>query len=377
MKQRSFGRTGEMISPLGFGAMRLPMIKSKTGEVVDEDKAIAMMHRAFELGVNYIDTAFFYCNGDSERVVGKAVQQWIGSKILVSTKIPLGKVRQREDFRRLLDSQLEKMGLQGIDFYHFHGIGAKTLEEKILPLNLFEEMEKARDEDLIRFVSFSFHDDPAAMRTLVDTGNFDSVLCQYNMLDQSNTESIAYANEKGLGVVVMGPVGGGRLGHPSEALQAALPGVISTPTLALRFVLSNPNIHCALSGMSEMSHVEENCQTAARLELLGSTELAQVQKTIEDRKGLANLYCTACKYCMPCPKGVNIPMVFESMIYHQVYGMKELAINKYRDIGQKPWAEGNRADACENCGACEPKCPQKIPIRKQLAECDALLAPQL
>jgi predicted aldo/keto reductase-like oxidoreductase len=325
--------------------------------------------------VNYIDTAYMYCRGQSEVVVGKALKGW-RERIKLSTKLPLNQVKSRDDYRRLLDEQLTKLDTDWIDFYHFHGLSGPKWCDVVQAFDLVEEMAKARDEGLIRHVSFSFHDKPEAMRAFIDSGVFASVLCQYNLLDRANEDAMAHAREQGLGVVVMGPVGGGRLGSPRDYIEAAVDGKASTPEIALRFVLSNPNVSCALSGMSTMEQVEENVAVAADLGPLSKEQKSHVEEVLASRKKLADLYCTGCGYCMPCPHGVNIPVCFESMINHRVYEFTSAAMRKYRAIGDQ-WIPGKRADACVACGECEEKCPQNIPIRQQLKEVDATLGPLL
>jgi len=373
MQYRDMGRTGFRISALGFGAMRLP--KRKDGDGLDEDLSIAMLHRAFELGVNYVDTAYMYCDGESERVVGRALKGW-RDRVCLSTKSPIWSLKDRDDFRVKLDEQLRKLDTDRVDFYHFHGVSENKWQEKVLAYGLLDEMERARDEGLVRHLSFSFHDKPHVMKMIVDTGVFSSVLCQYNVIDRANEEMIAYAREKGLGVVVMGPVGGGRLGAPADFIESGLPGERSTPETALRFVLANPDVSCALSGMSAMDQVEMNAAIASDPDPLSPRETKAIRDLSESRRRLAELYCTGCGYCMPCPHGVNIPVCFESMIHHRIYGMTSSAVSRYGSIGNE-WTKGKRADACVGCGECEKKCPQNIPIRAQLKEVAAALGPKI
>jgi predicted aldo/keto reductase-like oxidoreductase len=203
--------------------------------------------------------------------------------------------------------------------------------------------------------------------------DFEVVTCQYNLLDQSNRESMAYAREKGLGVVVMGPVGGGRLGFPSERLQGLLPGkTTSSPELALRFVLSNPDVSVALSGMNTPEMVEENAATATTAGPLTEDEMRRVVEMLEENRRLSDLYCTGCGYCMPCPNGVNIPENFRLMNLHRVWRLTDAARERYTWFDDE--SERNRsAAACVECGECEPKCPQKIRIIEQLKETHAVL----
>ncbi len=373
MQYHSFGSTGLRESALGFGAMRLPVRPENGQNVVDEDASIALIRRGFELGVNYVDTAYMYMGHKSEGVVGKALKGW-RDRITLSTKLPLWDVKTTADFRRFLEEQLQRLDTTHIDFYHFHGLNLEKWNNTVLPLHLLKEMERARSEGLIRFMSFSFHDQPAAMKTFIDTGLFASVLCQYNLLDRSNEEMIAYAHEKGLGTVIMGPVAGGRLGDAHEDIQKAIPGRRTTPEIALRFVLANPNVDIALSGMSSLAQLEQNVLVASDPNPLSPEEVRQVKETADRLRELANLYCTGCEYCMPCPNEVNIAACFKSKIDLDVYHFQESAVKRYRAIGD-PWIKGKRADACVNCGLCEPKCPQKIPIRDQLRETAARFAP--
>ncbi len=365
MQYREFGKTGVKVSALGFGTMRLPMVKGKDGSShVDEEKSIAIIHRSFELGVNYIDSAYGYCGGESEIVMGKALKGW-RDKVYVSTKMPTWDVTAKGDYRRFLEKQLEKIALDYIDFYYFHSLNKNLFENKVMRFNLIDEAVKAKEEGLIRHISFSFHDTPDVLKMLIDTGAFETLLCQYNLLDRANEEAIAYAKSKGLGVAIMGPVGGGRLSSPSEILEGVLGDKVkSTPEIALRFVLANPGVSCALSGMNTMEMVEENTAVASIEESLSQEELRRIEHILEENRRLADLYCTGCNYCMPCPNGVDIPANFSLMNYYQVYGLKDLAKNRYASMGAKDPAK--LAEECVKCGACEPKCPQRIPIPEKL-----------
>ncbi|HHV94713.1 MAG TPA: 4Fe-4S dicluster domain-containing protein [Firmicutes bacterium] len=373
MQYREFGSTGIRISALGFGAMRLPEIEENGTYRVDEERALAVITRAFELGVNYIDTAYGYCHGNSEIVVGKALKGW-RDKVYLSTKIPTWLVKDRGDYRRFLEEQLRKLDVDYIDFYHFHALNQERWENYVLKYNLLDEAQKAKEEGLIKHISFSFHDRPEVLKQLVDVGIFSSLLCQYNLLDRVNEEAIAYAQKKVVGVVVMGPVAGGRLAASSPVIQRLLEGrTVSTPELALRFVLANKNVSCALSGMNTIEMVEQNAAAASLDTPLTEEELERINKAMEENQRLADLYCTGCDYCMPCPNGVNIPLNFRLMNYHRVYGLTEYAREQYKKIGTVEELKGKRAEDCIECGICETKCPQKIEIRKQLRETAAAL----
>lgn len=373
MIYKPFGKTGISLSALGFGAMRLPMADETH---VDEEKAVPLMQKAFELGVNYVDTAPYYCGQDSERAVGLALKGW-RDKVYLSTKNP-AKDSIGGKWRMNLEKSLKTLDTGFIDFYHFWGISLENFQGMDVPGGPVEDARKALSEGLIKHLCFSFHDKEAAnMKPIIDSGMFTSVLCQYNLLDRSNEENIAYAKANGLGVIIMGPVGGGRLGAPSDAVQALLQNkVVSSAEMALRFVLANPNVNMALSGMQDEHMLSENVKVASIGGHLTEDERSQVNLMLDENKRLMDLYCTGCNYCMPCPQKLNIPHLFRLMNYHKVYQLTDYAREEYRktavplDDRKADWEKESGLDAshCIECGACEKKCPQKLEIIKQLKE---------
>ncbi len=372
MQYRDFGSTGIKLSALGFGAMRLPEVEVEGKYRVKEKESIDMMQRAFELGVNYVDTAYGYCHRQSEVVVGKALKGW-RDKVYLSTKMPTYMVEKKDDYRRLLEEQLKKLNVKNIDFYHFHFLNDDYFKNKVLKYDLLREAQKAKDEGLIKHISFSFHDKPEVMKRIIDVGIFESVLCQYNLLDQSNKEAMAYAREKGLGVAVMGPIGGGRLAS-SGILKGILSGSVkSTPELALRFVLANENVSVALSGMGNMQMVEENLRVASLSSALSNEELKTIEAFIKERKKKEEITCNMCEYCQPCPSQVAISRIFELMNYYRIYGLEEYALREYQNIGSGENDKKEKADACTECGRCEEQCPQKIEIIEKLKEIHQVL----
>lgn len=368
MQYTEFGKTGIQVSRLGFGCMRFPSREVDGRKVFDEEESIRMMHRAMELGVNYFDTAPGYCEKQSEIIVGKALKGR-RDKVYLSTKYP-SEEASGDDLERKLETSLKKLDTDYIDFYHMWGISLKTFVERLdTPDGPMARARKLRDAGVIRHISFSFHDAPENMIEIIQRGEgvFASVLCQYNLLDRANEDAIAYAHEQGLGVTIMGPVGGGRLGAPSKVIQDLLPGKVqSSAEMALRFVMNNKNVNIALSGMSSMDMVEENAAVASNMEPLTPEEEARIAASLEENRRLADLYCTGCNYCMPCPKGINIPEIFKMMNYHRVYGLTKFARDNYARIGKDPWLNFQNAAACVQCGACEKKCPQHLHIREQL-----------
>lgn len=365
MVYRELGRTGLKVSQLGFGCMRLPMVGEGAEARVDRDLAIPMLHRAFEAGVNYVDTAVGYCNQDSQRALGEALKGW-RHRVVVSTKNHYFGEDEGE-WWRLLEQSLERLQVDYIDIYNHHGIGWRTYEEHIAP-RLSRWMQKAKDQGLIKHICTSFHDNNEALMKLVDTGYPEVITLQYNLLDRQLEEGIAYAHEKGIGIVVMGPVGGGRLGASSPVLETLIPGIRRVPQLALRFVLAHPGVSVALSGMSTMAQVEENLATAADPVSLSEADVAAIEEHLARLKQMADLYCSGCGYCLPCPNEVKIPTIFGLYNTGRVYGLWDVARGGYAQIGTNEWNKGARADACVECGECEEKCPQRIPIRAQLQE---------
>ncbi|GHV06810.1 aldo/keto reductase [Clostridia bacterium] len=373
MQTSVFGKSGITVSKLGFGAMRLPGLE---GGGFDVDESVRMIRRAHELGVNYYDTAPYYCDKQSEVILGKAVKDF-RRDILLSTKNPIENDKG-DDYEKRLESSLKNLDTDYIDFYHFWGISLDTWNSSITaPDGPLARAIKLKEQGVIRHISFSFHDKAGNMGEIIRRadGIIDSVLCQYNLLDRSNEEDIAFAKSQGLGVVIMGPVGGGKLGAPSKAIQDMLPNKAkSSAEVAMRFVLTNPNVDIALSGMSSMAMVEENAAIASNAGQLSKDELERIDAMVDENRRLAGLYCTGCKYCMPCPQNVNIPEIFTIMNYHRVYGITDYAKGEYQQIGKVNWRQYENAAACIDCGVCEDKCPQHLPIREQLKQTHEQLA---
>ena len=374
MQYRDFGNTGVKISALGFGCMRLPEIQNADGTwTVDQEKTDRMMMRAYELGVNYFDTAYFYCHENSEIAIGKALAP-IRDKVYISTKCPLQKINSAEDYAAQLDRSLKKLGTDYVDFYHFWGISQKVFDEKIVSLGLIEKALELKAQGKIRHISFSFHDTPEALKHIIDNGPaLESVLLQYNLLDRKHEEMIQYAAQKGVGVVVMGPVGGGRLAAPTELVQKLGGGDLNTYELALRFVLGNPGVCCALSGMENVEMVEQNAAVAALETPMTEDEWRRVGASLENLKKFSELYCTGCNYCQPCPKGIEIPKIFQAYTYHNVYGLHDLAKKSFLDYVNDEKKPGATVKDCADCGLCENKCPQHLQIRELLRKTEAVL----
>jgi len=375
MNYRKFGNTGEQISSVGFGCMRLPEYEEKAKWFIDQEKVFEMISYAYENGVNYFDTAPYYCNKNSEEAVGKAVKSF-REKVMLSTKIPLEVVKKPSDYRKTLEESLKKMDTDYLDCYHFWGISKDSFDNIIMAQDLLLEAQKAKEEGLIRHISFSFHDEPQSIKHIIDGSikrgiPMETMLVQYNLLDRSNEEMLVYAASKGMGTVAMGPVGGGRLSAPTD-LYTKLTGkpAIATYELAFKFVLGNPNLSCALSGMQTLEMVQKNIKIGSDPAVLSESEWVQLGKAVEQLKKFSELYCTGCKYCQPCPAEIKIPDIFNMYTNHNVYGLSELAKNQFAGYvkdGGKIFAD------CKNCGFCEKKCPQHLKIRDELARVAKIL----
>lgn len=370
MEYRQIGKTKIKASILGFGAMRLPMDISNGKNIIKEDESIDAILKSFELGINIIDTAYPYCYHQSEKVVGKALKIWKkyhkDSVIYLSTKFPTWLAIKKSDFRNYLEKQLDILDMDSIDFYHFHSLNDEYFEDKVLKLNLISESNKAKDEGLIKHTAFSFHDVPEVLKKIIDTGFFEAVLCQYNILDRTNEEAIAYAKQKGLGVFIMGPLGGGRVKIFEFFKNIFVDDISKIHELALRFVLSNPDISVAFSGMESIKMVEENIETANKSLKLTEAEIKIIEKFTKQKKIGKLIPCTNCQYCLPCPNDVVIPKILKIMNYNTLTGLIGNSSWQYKNITLDGISK--QADACSECGECEEKCPQDIDIIRLIKE---------
>jgi predicted aldo/keto reductase-like oxidoreductase len=357
--------------------MRLPTLKPGKPDI-DREAAINLIREGIDSGINYVDTAYPYHNKTSENVVGEALKGGYREKVTLVTKCPVFNpdFTLTDHFDKYLDEQLEKLQTDHLDFYLLHALDNKLFEEKVIGLKLIERAQSAKDSGKIKRLGFSFHDKPEILKKIVDTESFDLMLVQYNIIDQVNQEMIAYGANKGLAVAIMGSVGGGRLaGPPPDSMQKWLSeGRQNYVDLALKFVLSNPNISVALSGMGsqEMLHDNLNLVRKPNYDRYENDEEDRIQNIAQKFKELSDLVCTGCGYCMPCPNEVNIKLIFDYLIRNQLYG-QEGAKMWYSQIGKVRWAPGENASACIECGECLDKCPQKIPIIDQLKEAHRIL----
>ena len=374
MQYRTFGRSGRKVSILGFGAMRIPTHADRTADL---EQAVPLLRRGLDLGINYIDTAHGYCEGTSEIAVGQAVKGYDRSQITITTKVPAGDAEKAgaASWGERLELSLKRLDTH-IDFVFFHGLRWEVFEQYVSrPGMALEVARKAQAEGLVKHIGFSSHDTADNVIRLIDTGEFESMLVQYNYLDRHNEPAIARAHQAGMGVSIMGPVAGGRLAVPGGLMVDSEGGLeMKTPELALRFVWDNPAVSVALSGMSNLEQLEENAASANRMEVLSAAEEGQIRQLLDQNQKLADLYCTGCSYCLPCPNDIQIPENFRYMNWYKVWGMEEAAKNAYAKLSPDgtwtPWGyfQGKKAEDCLQCGECEAKCPQNIPIMDQLQE---------
>ncbi|MCL2329736.1 MAG: aldo/keto reductase [Phycisphaerae bacterium] len=377
MQYRRFGKTGIKVSALGFGAMRLPIKSGKSNEkMVDEKLAIAMIRRAIDEGVNYVDTAYVYHEGHSERVTGLALLDGYRQKVQLATKSPLWLLEKRADFGRILDEQLKKLQTDTIDFYLLHAIQQDSWEV-VLQYDLLTEMERAKKAGKIGHIGFSFHDKLPVFKQIIDHyPHWDFCQIQLNVVNtvyQAGLEGLRYAAARDIGVVIMEPLRGGYLANVPPAVRDILaPTGKPAVEWALDFLWDMPEVSLLISGMSTMQHVNDNLLYANRSSpgMLSAADQQVIQRVQEQYKSYQVIPCTGCDYCLPCPQGVAIPYNFTPYNEYQTLGDLAKSKKAYHD-----WVTlfGELANKCTGCQQCESLCPQQIKISQWLPKVHALL----
>ena len=382
MRYRELGRSGIKVPVLGFGAMRFPMLpgkkdtKRKTGVNVPE--ATRMLHRAYELGVTYFDTAYGYHMGWSEVIVGKALKGLPRDRVTVTTKLPVWLAKQTKDFARLLRTQLRRLRTDHLDFYLLHALNKDSFE-RVRDLGVFDFLEQERERGRVRHIGFSYHDRAAHFAPILDAYDWDLCQVQYNIVDtdyQAGRKGVRYAARKGVGVVIMEPLRGGDLVNcipPAgqrawDSIRPKRPPV----EWLLRWLWDEPGVSMVLSGMGSMEQLEQNVAVASKAK---PRSLTPNQKRVINRvraayRRLQLVPCTNCGYCLPCPSGVNIPRNFAIRNSLAMFPDSSTARMEYN----RWMAAEQRASACTDCGRCVPLCPQQIPIPERLKEVDRALA---
>ncbi len=364
MNYRPFGKQDWQVSALGFGCMRLPVINGDD-KAIDIDEATRMVRHAIDQGVNYIDTAYSYHGGKSEGFVGATLKGGYRQKVRLATKMPTWLIGTNADFDLYLNRQLKRLKTDAIDFYLLHALSSQRWE-KIRSLGVREWAQKAIASGRIRAIGFSFHDTLPVFKQIIDENDqWDFCQIQYNYLDthrQAGIDGLHYAASKGLAVVIMEPLLGGKLASPpepvAEVFRSADPQ--RTPAdWALQWLWDQPEVSVVLSGMSTFEQVDQNLSSASRSKpgRMTASQLGVINQARTTFENLGVIPCTKCQYCQPCPNGVLIPQIFElfnSGVVAQQMWMSHVLYNKFESTG--------RATSCIDCGECEEKCPQAIPI---------------
>jgi predicted aldo/keto reductase-like oxidoreductase len=354
MRYRPLGKTGLLVSALSFGCMRLSE---------DQDLNASLIARAIELGVNYFETTRWYCQGQcQQRTAPGLVGRSAG--VIVSGKAGIQVDTTAYGFRKEIERQLEILGLTHFKFFQVGWFGWDRVAHLLKPGGVLEALRQAQAEGLIHYTGFTGHDTPENFTRIIETGLFDSITVPYNLINRAYEPTIHRAGELGVGVVAMCPVAGGALACDSPALQDALGMDLPTAEMALRFVLANPAVSTACSGMSTLAQLEQNAPTVKAFDPSGPALFESMCEGLERlRGGLGHRLCTACRYCLPCAQGVDIPRHLELYRYWRAFGLTDAARQGLRGIPPT-----NHLARCNGCGECEKKCPNAIPVREQLKE---------
>lgn len=368
MLYRKMNKTDRKLSILGFGCMRLPQTDDF---IIDETKATPIVRYAIDRGVNYIDTAYAYHNGQSEPFLGRALSDGYRERVNLATKMPVQDIRSRKDMDRILDEQLQRLKTDHIDFYLLHGLSRSSWND-MLDLNVGEFLDGAIADGRIRYAGFSFQDNLQAFKEIVDAYPWTLAQIQYNYMDegyQAGTGGLNYAAEKGLGIVIMEPLRGGVLARQTAETKKIWASGGKSRTAAewsLRWLWNRPEITVVLSGMSTMQQVKDNSGYAnnGAPSSLTDDDLALYEQIKTFYRSRLKIPCTKCRYCQPCMVGVDIPECLsaynDAFIFEDTPGAK----HSYDAFT----ASGGDASQCQECGVCESLCPQHIVIRDRLKD---------
>lgn len=368
MEKRHLDQLGIDVSLLGFGCMRFP---TKDGKI-DEEQVEQMIDSAYQRGVNYYDTAYPYHNGESEPVVGRILDRYDRNSYYLATKLPVWLVNTLDDAKRLFEEQLTRLHKDYVDFYLLHALNIERFRQ-MRDLGVIEYCEELKRQGKIKYLGFSFHDSYEAFEEIITYRDWDFCQIQYNYFDrdeQAGDKGYALAERLGIPMVIMEPLKGGNLCNFSEdineILHEARPNV-SIASFGLRWVASHPNVKVILSGMSSPEQVEDNLNTFCNYVPLTKEEDAAIEKAVGIIRSRVQNGCTGCRYCMPCPAGVDIPHNFS--VWNTYHMFQSYGTVKW-DWEQNMMQPNCRAELCKKCGLCETKCPQKISIREDLMKVD-------
>ena len=369
MLYRTIPKNGDALSILGFGLMRLPLTKERQ---IDEERATRQVLDAIDRGVNYLDTAWPYHAGESENFLGRALAGGYRDKVKIATKLPSWMIESREDMDTFLDTQLEKLKTDHIDYYLVHGL-AGHLWDRLHSLGVSDFLDKALADGRIINAGFSFHGILDDFKRIVDAYPWIFTQIQYNYLDEENqagTEGLEYAASKDLGVIIMEPLRGGNLGLPEpppdiDAIWQKAAQKRTPVEWALRWIWNHPEVTVVLSGMNEEAHIQENLAIAEKAlpNSLTKAELQLVEEVGSKFRELMKIPCTGCGYCMPCPSDVGIPRSFEIYNKMHMFGNDMEAKFSYAlSMGGAFSGMTAFASQCTRCEECLEKCPQNIEI---------------
>ncbi len=375
--KRKFGKTGEKVSILGFGCMRLPIIDGNP-EKINEPLTREMLYHAIDEGVNYVDTAYPYHGtsahngGMSEVFLGNALKDNYREDVFLSTKMPSWLVQKKEDLNFFLDEQLKRLQTDRIDFYLLHGLH-QDFWQTLLLADVFDFLDNAVDEGKIGYAGFSFHDEYEFFKLVVDSYDWSFAQIQLNYMDekfQAGKAGLDYANNQDLGTVIMEPLRGGCLTkNLPEEVKSIWNGAENKKSPAewgLRYLWNQPEVNVVLSGMSTMEQLNENLEIAKRghVNSLTTDELELYEKVKNIHAESVHVGCTGCNYCMPCPKGVDIPLNLSLLNDVYMYKNMEKPTGNYKFLMGKKMS----ADYCNQCGECEKICTQNLEIISYLRE---------
>ncbi|MEX1307872.1 MAG: aldo/keto reductase [Eubacteriales bacterium] len=375
MQYRKMPKGKDKLSALGFGCMRLPTrFGGAASAAIDKEEATKLVRDAIDQGVNYLDTAWPYHLGASESFLGDSVlTDGYREKVFLATKLPCFMIRKTESMQTIFDKQLQKLNTDYIDYYLAHSLEA-TSWTAMKALGIVAFMDKIKAEGKVRHMGFSFHGKKDDFMQIVDDYPWDFVQVQYNILDehfQAGIEGIEYAAKKGMGVIVMEPMRGGtlvdRIPDEVKRIYDASGFNRSAADWAFRWIYNNPNVTVVLSGMNTKSQVDENVRVASEALANGmdDKELATIQSVKDTYHRLLTVGCTGCAYCMPCPAGIDIPGALKNLNNYHMFKKSSAKFDHLRFAGIST-ADGKPhwTDACIDCGKCEEKCPQGVPVRK-------------
>ena len=371
MQYRVDTKSGNKLSILGFGCMRFP----RNFTQIDINKTEQMLVHAVRSGINYFDTAYVY--GGSENVLGTIlVKNNLREKIFLATKLPHAKCNNYDDFESLFLEQLERLHTNYIDYYLVHNLCDAKSWKKLCELGIEKWIKEKKEKGQVKNIGFSFHGMYDDFLNLLDIYNWDFCQIQYNYLNvnyQAGMDGLKKAAAKGLAVIIMEPLLGGKLanGLPKKALDIfkKVNSILSPAAWALRWLWNQKDVTVVLSGMSDFSQLEENIVTAkdAVPDMLTAEEKETYESVLKLISAVHKIPCTGCNYCLPCPNNVNIPGCFAafnvSYLTGMVSGLQQYATSTGSGFGTE---KKHAASKCRECGACEKKCPQHIQIMKSL-----------